>query len=58
MKWFLLIVFFYFLYKTFIPLIGLFRFSQSMKKKKKKDHIHRKLSKMDIQDAEFDDINK
>ena len=58
MKWLLLTVFFYFLYKTFIPLIGLFRFSQSIKRKKQQDNIHRKFSKMNIQDAEFDDLNK
>ena len=57
MSWLLLIVCFYLLYKAFVPLIGLSRFTQSIKKKKHRSNIHRKISKMDIQDAEFDDIN-
>ena len=57
MKWLLLLGFFYLLYKAFIPLLALFRFNQSIKKNKHQNKIHRKLSKMDIQDAEFDDIN-
>ena len=55
--WLFFIVLFYFIYKTLIPLIGLFRFSQSVKKERDHNNIHKKISKMDIQDAEFDDIN-
>ncbi len=54
-KWLFLIAFFYLIYKIFDPMLGLFRFNQSIKRKKRKDHIHKRLSKMDIQDAEFDE---
>ena len=57
MSWLLLIVCLYLLYKAFVPIISLFRFNQSIKERKHRSNIHRKISKMDIQDAEFDDIN-
>ena len=46
---------FYFFYKAFVPMLSIFRFGQSIKDKKKKESIHKKVSKMDIQDAEFED---
>jgi len=36
-------------------MLSIFRFNESIKEKKKKESIHLKVSKMDIQDAEFDD---
>ena len=36
-------------------MLSIFRFGQSIKDKKKKESIHKKVSKMDIQDAEFED---
>jgi len=36
-------------------MLSIFRFGQSVKEKKKKESIHIKVSKMNIQDAEFED---
>ena len=41
--------------KIFGPLIKLFKFQQTIKKKDDKANFHKKLSKMDIQDAEFEE---
>ena len=54
-KWILLCSLFYLFYKAFVPMLSIFRFGQSIKDKKKKESIHKKVSKMDIQDAEFED---
>ena len=54
-KWILLGSLFYFFYRAFVPMLSIFRFGQSIKEKKKKESIHKKVSKMDIQDAEFED---
>ncbi|MAJ18971.1 MAG: hypothetical protein CMA06_03930 [Euryarchaeota archaeon] len=54
-KWILFGSLFYLLYKAFIPMLSIFRFNESIKEKKKKESIHLKVSKMDIQDAEFED---
>ena len=51
----LFIFFIYFGIKIFGPLIKLFRFQQTIKKKDDKANFHKKLSKMDIQDAEFEE---
>ena len=45
----------YFGLKIFSPLIKLFKFQQTIKKKEDKANLHKKLSKMDIQDAEFEE---
>ena len=45
----------YFGIKIFGPLIKLFQFQQTIKKKDDKANFHKKLSKMDIQDAEFEE---
>ena len=48
-------LFIYFGLKIFSPLIKLFQFQQTIKKKDDKANFHKKLSKMDIQDAEFEE---
>ena len=48
-------LFIYFGLKIFGPLIKLFKFQQTIKKKDDKAYFHKKLSKMDIQDAEFEE---
>ena len=48
-------LFIYFGLKIFGPLIKIFKFQQTIKKKDDKDNFHKKLSKMDIQDAEFEE---
>ena len=37
------------------PLVKLFKFQQTIKKKDDRVNFHKKLSKMDIQDAEFEE---
>ena len=54
-KWILICLLFYSLYKAFIPMLSIFKFGQSIKKRKKKERINKKVSEMDILDAEFDD---
>ena len=51
----LFILFVYFGLKILGPLIKLFQFQQTIKKKDDKANFHKKLSKMDIQDAEFEE---
>tara|TARA_B100000073_G_C23500443_1_gene479537 strand:+ start:388 stop:561 length:174 start_codon:yes stop_codon:yes gene_type:complete len=51
----LLSLFVYFGLKILGPLIKLFKFQQTIKKKDEKVNFHKKLSKMDIQDAEFEE---
>tara|TARA_B100001094_G_C17535967_1_gene486834 strand:+ start:235 stop:408 length:174 start_codon:yes stop_codon:yes gene_type:complete len=48
-------LFVYFGLKILGPLIKLFKFQQTIKKKDYKANFHKKLSKMDIQDAEFEE---
>ena len=48
-------LFIYFGLKISGPLIKLFKFQQTIKKKDDKANFHKKLSKMDIQDAEFEE---
>ena len=55
MTWLLLVVFGYFLFKSAGPLLSIFNFNRSVKEKKRKAMIRSKVSKMDIQDAEFED---
>ena len=54
-KWILIGSLFYFFYKAFIPMLSIFKFSKSIREKKKKERINKRVSKMDILDAEFDD---
>ena len=54
-KIFLFCLFIYLGLKIFGPLIKLFKFQQTIKKKDDKANFHKKLSKMDIQDAEFEE---
>ena len=48
-------VFIYFAFKLLGPVIQIFKFKQTMNKKNEKVNFHNKLSKMDIQDAEFEE---
>ena len=48
-------LFIYFEIKIFGSLIKFFQFQQTIKKKDDKANFHKKLSKMDIQDAEFEE---
>ena len=55
MKWFILGLMGYMLYKVSGPLISLFKMKRSIKEKQRKSDIRTKVQKMDIQDAEFED---
>ena len=55
MKWFILGLMGYMLYKVSGPLISLFNMKRSIKEKQRKSDIRTKVQKMDIQDAEFED---
>tara|TARA_B100001250_G_scaffold225346_1_gene193256 strand:- start:419 stop:598 length:180 start_codon:yes stop_codon:yes gene_type:complete len=55
MKWLLLGIFGYLLYKSAGPLLTIFNFNRSVNEKKRKAIIRKKVSKMNIQDAEFED---
>ncbi len=54
-KWLLLFLLGYIMYKAIRPLMVIFRLNQNIKDKKRKQHIHTKIKKMDIRDAEFED---
>ena len=47
--------FIYFIMKLVGPVIQIFRFKQTINKKNERVNLHNKLSKMDIQDAEFEE---
>lgn len=55
MKWLLLGIFGYLLYKSAGPLLTIFNVNRSVNEKKRKAIIRKKVSKMNIQDAEFED---
>ena len=55
MKWFILGLMGYTLYKVSGPLISLFKMKRTIKEKQRKSDIRTKVQKMDIQDAEFED---
>jgi hypothetical protein len=55
MKWFILGLMGYMLYKVSGPLISLFKMKRSIKEKQRKSDIRTKVQKMNIQDAEFED---
>ena len=48
-------LFIYFGLKMIRPLIKFVKFKQTIKKKDDRVNFHKKLSKMDIQDAEFEE---
>tara|TARA_Y100000813_G_scaffold110491_1_gene79018 strand:- start:155 stop:328 length:174 start_codon:yes stop_codon:yes gene_type:complete len=54
-KLILLSAFIYFIVKLLGPVIQIFRFKQTINKKNERVNLHNKLSKMDIQDAEFEE---
>ena len=54
-KLIILSAFIYFIMKLLGPVIQIFRFKQTINKKNEKVNLHNKLSKMDIQDAEFEE---
>ena len=54
-KLILLSAFIYFIIKLLGPVIQIFRFKQTINKKNERLNLHNKLSKMDIQDAEFEE---
>ena len=55
MKWILIGLVFYLASKFIRPLLTFFKLNKSIKEKEKKQTIHRKISKMDIKDAEFEE---
>ncbi|MBT4555149.1 MAG: hypothetical protein HOC41_05650 [Candidatus Marinimicrobia bacterium] len=55
MKWLLLGMIIYFVYKSAGPFFSIFKINQSMKVKQRKTDIRTKIKKMDIQDAEFEE---
>ena len=57
-KWVLLGIFDYLLYRSAGPLLSIFKFNQSIKHKQRRSDIRSKVAKMDIQDAEFEDDSK
>tara|TARA_A100001035_G_scaffold245979_1_gene214644 strand:- start:317 stop:496 length:180 start_codon:yes stop_codon:yes gene_type:complete len=54
-KWLFYIFTAYFLYKLISPVFAIFRFSRTNSGQKAKYDVKTKLSKMDIQDAEFEE---
>ena len=54
-KLILLSAFIYFIIKLLGPVIQIFRFKQTINQKNERVNLHNKLSKMDIQDAEFEE---
>ena len=57
-KWLLLGIIVYLLYRAAGPLLSIFRFKQSIKQKQRRFDIRSKVAKMDIQDAELEDDSK
>ena len=54
-KWLFYIFTAYFLYKLISPVFAIFRFSRTNSRQKAKYDVKTRLSKMDIQDAEFEE---
>ena len=48
-------IFLYLLSKAISPIMKIINLNLSIKKKKQKEQFHKKISKMDIQDAEFEE---
>lgn len=57
-KWLLLGIIVYLLYRAAGPLLSIFKFNQSIKQKQRRSEIRSKVAKMDIQDAEFEDDSR
>ena len=57
-KWVLLGIIVYLLYRSAGPLLSIFKFNQSIKENQRRSVIRSKVEKMDIQDAEFEDDSK
>ena len=55
MKWLFYGFIVYFLYKLVLQMSAIFRFSRSNSRQKARYDVKAKLSKMDIQDAEFEE---
>ncbi|MBI89128.1 MAG: hypothetical protein CMG60_03490 [Candidatus Marinimicrobia bacterium] len=54
-KWLFLFAIVYLLYKSAKPFLTVFRFSNTIKQKKRKQDLRNKIYKMDIQDAEYEE---
>ena len=54
-KWILLGIIFYILYKSAGPIFSIIKFSQRVKEKQVKTQVRSKVNKMDIQAAEFEE---
>ena len=57
-KWVLLGIIVYLLYRSAGPLLSIFKLNQSIKQKQRRTDKRSKVAKMDIQDAEFEDDSK
>jgi len=57
-KWVLLGIIVYLLYRSVGPLLSILKFNQSIKQKQRRSNIRSKVAKMDIQDAEFEEDSK
>lgn len=54
-KLIILWIFLYIAFKGISPIMKIIKLNQSIKKKNKKEKFHKKISKMDIQDAEYEE---
>ncbi len=54
-KWFIYITIIYFLYRLLNPILSIYKINKTINNKNRKKTIHDKVSKMDIQDAEFEE---
>ncbi len=54
-KLIILWIFLYLAFKGISPIMKIIKLNQSIKKKNKKEKFHKKISKMDIQDAEYEE---
>ncbi len=54
-KWFIYITIIYLLYRLLNPILSIYKINKTINNKNRKKTIHDKVSKMDIQDAEFEE---
>ena len=54
-KWLIYITIIYFIYRLLHPVLSIYKINKSINNKKRKEKMHYKVSKMDIQDAEFEE---
>ena len=54
-KLIILWIFLYLAFKGISPIMKIIKLNQSIKKKNKKEKFHKKISKMNIQDAEYEE---